>query len=138
MTRFSLELDENNTRPIVVVHGGLQALIDTGAEIPICTLSESVIISRFNATKALNESVEINGIGGNAEGMIYILDRFVLGKLVFPELKVFVPKRHTISQHFIIPASMLAGLTYEIDDPNHRLNITVPEGETLERKTSVF
>ena len=33
MREFHIELDENNTRPIARVYGGLQALIDTGAEI---------------------------------------------------------------------------------------------------------
>ena len=133
MRQFTLELDENNTRPIVMVHGGLQALVDTGAEIPICTLSETTLRQRFNAVLALNDEVDISGVGGKSVGRIFILNCFVLGQLRYPNLKIFVPNYKIISQHFLVPASMLSGLIYEIDDIEHRMTIKVPDGENMDR-----
>ena len=48
MTTFTIDTDVKSTRPKILVHG-IEAHVDTGAQIPVCMFSETVIKTVFNA-----------------------------------------------------------------------------------------
>ena len=131
---FSLPLNPKDTRPIVKVYSGFDALIDTGADIPMCFISEEVLRTRFYASEIpLPEGTSVHGIGGDAAGRVFQFREFVLGELVFPNIRFFLPNK-PLSTHFLISASMLNGLDYEIRNSEKRIYISIPEGESNIRK----
>ena len=68
MTTFTIDTDVKSTRPKILVHG-IEALVDTGAQIPVCMFSETVIKTVFNARQVWTGS--ISGIGGECPGKVF-------------------------------------------------------------------
>lgn len=49
MKQYTMRLDLNHQRPVVMMGNGLTALLDTGAYIPIWTDDEKILVSRLGA-----------------------------------------------------------------------------------------
>lgn len=130
---FVLNLNKKWERP-VVREKELNVLIDTGALIPMTTLSENILVELYNAKKVL-DNVTISGIGGNdgeCKGKVYVLELFKLGTLSYPNLHIFVPdNRHVIEFDFLVSATMLNNLIIQFDFKNGNMLVRVPDDEQL-------
>lgn len=134
MTTFTIDTDVKSTRPKILVHG-IEALVDTGAQIPVCMFSETVIKTVFNARQVWTGS--ISGIGGECPGKVFIFDKITVGQLVFPDIPFFVPDDPVPEIRILLSASMFYGLDYEFKTKDHLLKITVPDDEPFERRLTV-
>ena len=132
MKQITLELMENRVRPIVKMDSVLkfEALLDTGAAIPIWTHDEN-FLQAIGGIKIRNNAA-FKGFGGAVTGSLYHLPTLTVGDLIFPHLPVIV---HKMQEPFfmVLSATMFSRLIYEIDDCHHKLNITVPDGESITR-----
>lgn len=62
----------------------------------------------------------------------------MIGKLIFPELIVVSSRDlNSMPYHVILSATMFRELIYEVDNKNHRLNITIPNGESTIRNLMI-
>lgn len=138
MEQFTLELNKNFQRPIVYLNSwhGINALLDTGALFPVWTASEDVLKSLGGI--CIRKNIKFGGFGGETEGSLYRLSGVTIGKLIFPELMVVSSRNlKSVPYHVILSATMFRELIYEIDDKNHRLNITIPNGESTIRNLTI-
>ena len=130
MQEYTFKTSHKSTRPVIVVYGGLTAVIDTGADIPLCSSAE-VLLNEFGAKelKLPGKQIETHGIGGKVKGRIFVVSEFQLGPLIYPNLKFFVPDRTTMRDTFLLSASMFEGMILEIDLKNHYFKVTLPDDE---------
>ena len=132
MKQITLELVANQMRPIIKMDNVLKfnALLDTGAAVPVWTHDEN-FLKAIGGIKIRNYA-SFKGFGGSVRGPLYHFPAFTVGELTFPHLPVIV---HRMDEpfHMLLSASMFTRLIYEIDDYHHKLNITVPDGESLIR-----
>ena len=77
----------------------------------------------------INESVSFGGFGGDTTGKLYKLPLFKMGEPEYPNLYI-IAHRMNLPFHMIISATMLSRLHYEVDDENHVLSITIPDGQS--------
>lgn len=139
MKQFTVDMKNVGSKPIVSVHG-MYALIDTGADIPVCCLSETVIKTVFNGKRVLSRC-SFNSFGNPVYGEIYTFEMFRVGDLMFPNMHIFVvPESVFLGDtkrvplfYFILSSSMFHGLIYEIDTVNSKLNVTVPDNQSTTR-----
>ena len=117
---FWQQLLPGSSRPIIDnLYGGM-ALVDAGAEIPVCTLPAAALSEIFKAELKLSNA-SIMGFGGKDVGDIYLLKSFVWEELRFPSMPVFVPHdTHNLQLRWILSASMFDRLEYNINFDNHR------------------
>lgn len=128
MKEFTVRLVPDSSRPIVSVYG-LDALIDTGADVPVVSVTAMEFLSdKFHAKTVLKDA-KISGFGGDEYGDVLVIDRFEFGDLVFPNMHVFVPRR-TLAFPFVLSASMFNRLIYEIDMKNHAMTVRIPDDES--------
>ena len=128
MKEFTVRVVPDSSRPIVSVYG-MDALIDTGADVPVVSvMAIDFLIDRFHA-KTVLKVAKIRGFGGEEHGDVLVIDQFVFGDLVFPNMHVFVPKR-TLAFPFVLSASMFNRLVYEIDMKNHAMTVRIPDDES--------
>ena len=133
MRQFTLKTDTAYTRPHVDVHGKLTALIDSGADIPMCS-NAMLLMSEFNAFEIpIPSSATVSGISGDVSGRVFELEYFQFGDLIYPHIHMFVPDRPGFKAHFLISASMMTGLICETDYLNHKVTITIPDGQDVVR-----
>ena len=132
---LSLRVTED-PRPIVHIENffEVRAMLDTGAVLPVWTEDKNVL-QAFGGVK-VREKFNFSGFGGKAEGTLYRIPTFTLGELTFPHLPI-VAVRMSEPYHMILSATMFSRLIYEIDDYRHKLNITVPDGESTTRNIAV-
>ncbi len=69
-------------------------------------------------------------------GTIYRLPTFQIGELIFPEFPI-IASRIDLPCQMILSATMFNGLIYEIDDWNHKFNVTIPDHESHVRKLTI-
>ena len=119
MKQFTLDLDKSQQRPIVMLQKGLKALLDTGAYIPVWVGGERVLSEGLGA-ELVSKNISFTGVGGIAYGNLYKVT-IQVGDLMY----------------IILSATMFAHLIYEIDDKNHKLNITVPDSESMIRNLRI-
>lgn len=134
MKQFTLTLDKNYQRPIIELKewNNFEALLDTGALFPIWTGSEKAL--KKVGGESLNKRVEFGGFGGKAHGILYRLKCITIGDLIFPEMPIIAcSDLEDVPFQLILSATMFCNLLYEVDDKNHRLNITVPDDESVVR-----
>ena len=137
MKEIKLDLLRWYSRPVIKLYG-VEALIDTGAEIPVFSLSEHELKRLFNAELLLKRGA-VRGFGGEFTGAVYRLYDFRIDELYYPKMKVLVPD--DLSNGFfrmILSASMFHNLSCNIDFKNHQLSIVVPENESLRRDIRVL
>lgn len=137
MKEFSLRLVEGFQKPVVRLYG-VNVLIDTGADIPVCYHPERYLEKAFH-TKLVATDVGIGTFGDMVYGNVYAVDKFVVGELSYPGLKFFAPNTDRISEyHFILSATMFDRLIYEIDKKNDILTIRIPDDEPCERRIRIL
>ena len=137
MRQFTLELQERTQRPVVYLANfyGFDAMLDTGALFPIWIENE-IGLKKLGA-KLVSKNVEFSGFGGRAFGNLYCIPFVQIGELIFPNLHI-ISCRLNLPCKMILSATMFRGLIYEVDDYNYKLNVTVPEGQSLVRNLVIW
>ena len=124
-------------RPVIDLYG-LPSLIDTGAIIPMSSLSPNLLSLIWNA-KPVIKDVKIGGIGGQELGDVYSLENFRINDIIFDKLEVFVSKeqsKNKIKHSFLLSATLFYGMSYTFDtrDKNNQtMLIDIPESLSLHR-----
>lgn len=137
MKEFVKKIAYSEDQPCVVLENGLQALIDTGAKIPVWTKSEELLLAYYpNAEKVL-DSVEIGLLEGTAKGSIWKID-LVFGKLIFPRIPVFVCSSNEVEYTFLFSNSMFRRLEIRLDQFKDTFHVIIPDGENEVRNLSFF
>ena len=138
MKQFTLNLMEDQ-RPIIYL--GLKndmvkvnAMLDTGALFPMWVTDEDILINLGSVL--VKKDVEISGIGGKAKGNLYKMDSIEVGDLVYPGFYIVACKMD-LPCHILLSATMFQNLIYEIDDKNHKLNISIPDDESIVRNLKI-
>lgn len=131
MQQMTIDLDFEQQRPVVIMDKGLTGMLDTGAYIPVWTSKEELLIKKFNA-ELIAENVEFTGFGGSAYGNLYKAT-FQVGKIIYPEMSIIANNDMDVPFNMILSATMFQNLIYEIDDKNHKLNVTIPDDESMVR-----
>ena len=130
MNEFILELDKNSTRPICRLDNNLSALIDTGADIPLCSDSETLKeFYKARLIKHCNQDEAPKGVSESLPSDLYDVEIFRLGDIIYPHLRVFVPYKAVFTTDFIISVSMLYDLTCSFDFSSHTLKVIIPDGQ---------
>jgi len=137
MKQFTLDLDKDMQRPIVYLsnYPTLTALLDTGAYFPIWTSKESTL-TKYLGAELVKKDVCFGGFGGSAKGNLYKM-HFTIGELIFPNMYIIACMELKVPFHMILSATMFQNLIYEIDDKNHKLNISVPDNEQMVRNLKI-
>ena len=135
MKQMTLKLDSLQQRPVVIVGNGMTALLDTGAYIPVWTDDESILVEKLGA-EMVAERVSFTGFGGRATGNLYKVT-LQLGDLIYPNMIIISNDDLEVPFNMILSATMFQNLIYEIDDRNHRLNITIPDEESKVRNLRI-
>lgn len=133
-----MDLNKDFQRPIIYLSNwhGLNAMLDTGALFPIWTAPEKVLQNLGGIL--LKNNVQFGGFGGRAYGNLYKLNQLTVGKLVFPDMAVIACNDlANVPYHILLSATMFQHLRYEIDDENHKFNVTVPSGESCVRNLMI-
>ena len=128
MKQFTLKLDKNRQRPVVLLSNGLTALLDTGAYIPVWTDVEDILVSDMGA-ELIKENVPLSGFGGSTYGNLYKVS-IDIGGIFYPNMHIIANNDINASFNLILSATMFDGLIYQIDTVNHVLNIDVPDHES--------
>lgn len=128
MKQFTIRLDKNQQRPVVILKYALTALVDTGAFIPVWTDDEEILVNVLDA-ELVKEKVPFIGFGGIAYVNLYQVTLEV-GNLIFPNMHIVANNELDTSYNLILSATMFQNLIYEIDDKNHKFNVTVPDNES--------
>ena len=114
MRRFMLNLNSRYQRPVIQLSSwhNFEALLDTGAFFPVWTANERIL----------------NVLGGKC----------VKNNLVFPSIHIIACKDlEDVPFQLILSATMFSGLIYEIDDKKHKLNVTIPNDESMVRNLAI-
>lgn len=138
MKQFTLQLDMDYQRPIIELKAwhSFEALLDTGAFFPIWTASPN-ILEKIGGTLE-QKGVRFKGFGGETAGNLYRLNTFVIGDLIFPNMSIIACRDLAeVPFQMILSATMFDNLIYEIDSKNHKLNVTVPDDESLIRNLRI-
>ena len=136
MTQFTLELSEDEPRPIVRMKQPFEfdAMLDTGAVFPVWIESEELLKNFGGKLVAQNQS--FGGFGGMTTGNVYRLPLFQVGDLIFPDFPLIVSP-YRLPCQMILSATMFDELIYEIDAQNHWLNVTVPDTVNIVRRLKI-
>lgn len=138
MKQFTLQLDMDYQRPIIELKAwhNFEALLDTGAFFPIWTASPNILEKTGGILE--QKEVRFRGFGGETKGDLYRLSTFVIGDLVFPNMSIIAcTDLAVVPFQLILSATMFDNLIYEIDTKNHKLNITIPDDESLIRNLKI-
>lgn len=135
MKQMTLDLDKNQHRPIVMLHNGLKALLDTGALLPIWVGEELILINGLGG-QLVKRNVSFFGFGGKAYGNLYKVT-IQVGELLYPNMHIIACNEWNASFHMILSATMFSNLIYEIDEYNHKFNVTVPDSESSIRHLKI-
>lgn len=136
MKQFSLKLDENYQRPVILLTGGLTALLDTGAWLPVWTDEEGVLVKKFGA-EVIKRKFPFSGFGGVSYGTLYRAN-LVVGELIFLNIPIISSGELRTTFNAILSASMFDGLVYQVDTVNHVLNIDIPDNESTIRNIKLM
>ena len=134
MEQFTLDLLDNQ-RPIIYLElkdkkAKINAMIDSGALFPVWVTDEDLLVSL--GAELVKNNVEIGGLGGKAHGNLYKFDYIQIGKLTYSGCYI-VASKLDLPCHLILSATMFQNLIYEIDDKNHKLNVSIPDDESVVR-----
>ncbi len=137
MKQFSLNLLENFNKPFVYLENffKIRALLDTGADFPVWSVDET-FLEKIGGVK-INSNISFGGFGGQTTGNLYRMKYFQLGNLIFPEMHI-VAKKLNLPCQMILSAPMFHDLIYEIDNLNHKLNITIPDGKSNVKNLVIY
>lgn len=132
---MTLDLDFEQQRPVVVLDDGLTGLLDTGAYLPVWVDDEDILTDIMGA-ELVQRDVEFAGFGGVASGNLYRAT-FKVGKLIYPNMTIIANSEFDVPFNMILSASMFQHLRYEVDDENHKFNVTIPDKESNVRNLVV-
>lgn len=137
MRQFTLSLQEKTQRPVAHLKNfyGLDAMLDTGALFPIWVAEEETLAELGGIL--LNDCVKFGGFGGMTTGKLYKLPIFRVGELMFPEFHI-IACQIALPCQVILSATMFRNLVYEIDDFNHKLNVTIPDTQSEVRNFLIW
>ncbi len=138
MKQFTLSLVKNSLRPVVKLESwnNFRALLDTGAFFPIWTAEEEILNDLGG--RILRKNVFFSGFGGSTKGNLYEVQKIVIGGLIFPNTHIIACKDlQDVPFQLILSATMFQNLIYEIDDKNHRFNVTIPDDESHVRNLRI-
>ena len=129
MKQFTLMLNEKTQRPVVTLKDWhkFSVMLDTGALFPVW-VGDAAILEKMNA-EIVGGKVEFGGFGGTAYGTLYKIPYFQFGELIYPGLHIIAHKME-LPCHMIVSATMFNDMIYEVDNRNHRVNVTIPDGES--------
>lgn len=133
-----MTLNKDFQRPIIYLSNwhGLNALLDTGALFPVWTAPETILLSLGGVL--LQKDVVFGGFGGKTQGNLYQLNQLSIGKLIFPKMTIIAcDDLKNVPYHILLSATMFQHLRYEIDDENHKFNVTVPDREGCVRNLKI-
>ena len=137
MKQFTMMMQRGTQRPVLRLKEfyDYNAMLDTGALFPVWVEEESILneLGGF----VIREDVEFGGFGGRAHGRLYELPFLRIGGLVFPKFHI-IACRMELPCYMILSATMFRNLIYEIDDYNHRFNITIPDTESEVRNLKIW
>lgn len=135
MKQYTLHLDKQYQRPVVMLSNGLTALLDTGAYIPVWTDEEDILVSDMGA-KLVRDNVPLSGFGGSTYGNLYQVN-IDIGGILYPNMHIIANNDIDAAFNMILSATMFQGLIYQIDTVNHMLNIDIPDRESNIRNLRV-
>lgn len=135
MRQMTLDLDKSQQRPVVMLGNGLKALLDTGAYIPVWVGGERTLIEGLGA-EFVKRNVSFTGFGGTAYGNLYKVT-IQVGDLLYPNMHIIASNDFDVPFHIILSATMFSHMVYEIDDYNHKFNISVPDQESVVRNLCI-
>ena len=135
MKQMTLQLDSRQQRPVVRLKNGLRALLDTGAYIPVWTDDEDILVENLGAS-LITKDVSFSGFGGEARGNLYKVSLNV-GELYYPNMTIIVNQVLDTPFNLILSTTMFQNLIYEVDDKNHRMNIMLPDEESMVRNLRI-
>ncbi len=135
MQQMTLDLDFEQQRPVVVLDDGLTGLLDTGAYLPVWVDDEDILTDIMGA-ELVQKDVEFTGFGGVANGNLYRAT-IKVGKLIYPNMTIIANSELDVPFNMILSASMFQHLRYEVDDENHKFNVTIPDKESNVRNLVV-
>lgn len=110
---ISLPLEKERQRPVVELYG-MQALIDTGAVIPMVSMPAKAVEKMFSAVK-VKGNVSLGGIGGRSAGDIYAIPLFSIGEIKYEPFEVFVPYVSKITFPILLSSTLFYGMSYTVD-----------------------
>lgn len=128
MQQMTLDLDFEQQRPVVVLDDGLTGLLDTGAYLPVWVDDEDILTDLMGA-ELIQKDVEFTGFGGVARGNLYRAT-FKVGNLIYPNMTIIANSELDVPFNMVLSASMFQHLIYEVDDDNHKFNVTIPDKES--------
>jgi len=136
LKQMTLELDQTYQRPVVTLENfwDLDAMIDTGAVCPVWMNGEGNL-RKLGAEKK-QSVIPFGGLGGMTRGALYEIPVFQLGDLIYPRMSI-IAHRSNFPVPLLLPATMFNNLIYEINNKTHRLNITVPDNESISRNLTI-
>lgn len=136
MNQFTLPLREEFQRPVIYLSElNLDAMLDTGSIFPVWCTKEAIL--RELGGEKIDDAFPFGGFGGMTTGKLYSLPVFRLGNLVYPHMKIIACEYPSMTWPLILPATMFNHLIYEINNKTHRLNITVPDDESISRNLTI-
>lgn len=138
MKQFTLRMNKAYQRPIIELKTwyGFEALLDTGAFFPIWTADEKILTKVGGTLEKRN--VKFRGFGGETAGNLYRLDNFIIGDLIYSNMSIIAcTDLKEVPFQLILSATMFDNLIYEIDCKNHKLNVTVPNDESIVRNLKI-
>ena len=125
MARIAIPMLKKFQRPIIELYG-FNALIDTGAVIPMFSVPVTTVKEKFSAEKIL-EKHSIGGIGGESYGDVYRIDEFCVGELVYAPFDVFVPIEPNLKYPILLGAPLFHGMFYGFDTTENQFIIETKE-----------
>lgn len=135
MKQITLRLDKRQQRPVVLLKDTLSALLDTGAYLPVWVDDEAILAEDLGAA-LIKKNIPFTGFGGTAQGNLYQVT-IEVGDLIFPNMHIIANNDMHVPFNMILSATMFQNLIYEIDDKNHKLNISIPDEESIIRNLKI-
>ena len=131
MKEFSIPLKKDYERPVIELYN-LSTLIDTGAIIPVFSMEVSNIKKYFDIKLVLQDGF-IGGFDGIVRGSVYSIKNFEVGKLIFNDFEVFVPREPKVKYPFLLSATLFYGMDYEFDTINGNFIVKMKDEQKFER-----
>ena len=123
---FEFSLSKDELRPTIMLYGR-NALIDTGALIPVFSFSEDFIKARFKA-KLVKQNKFITGLGSHeVYGDVYAFSNFYIKDLHYKTLEAFVPYEKALSFPILLSAPLFGNTEYEFKPKLKRMVVKVPD-----------
>ena len=136
-----LELDSNYSRPVIMLDGVINCLIDTGSDTPVWTWGRELLVSKLKAKKEEGKHFLLSGFGKNPEVTdVYTIPELELkaedgsDRVVFKNLVVACTSRTDMIAKLILPATAFSHMNYMIRNEG----VDIPRLEIEHKKEEYF